>query len=66
MRRQAEPAAAAIEEALALLDAVVAGELLAALPPLAIDRERHCAGVRLVELARDRLAEAAGHPALDD
>lgn len=65
MPRQAERAAAAIEEALALLDAVTAGELLAALPPQAIDRERHCAGVRLVEMARERLA-AAGRRAPQD
>lgn len=43
---------------LALLDAVVTGELLVALPPDAIDRERHSAGVGLVELARDRLRAA--------
>lgn len=49
----ADPAA----EALALLDAVVVGELLAALPPEAIDRERHAAAVRLIGLARLRLLE---------
>lgn len=47
-----------IDEALALLDAVVTGELLVALPLDTIDRERHSAGVRLVELARDRLRDA--------
>lgn len=51
-------ASAAIEEALALLDAVVAGELLATAPRHAGDRERHVAAVRLVEIARARLAAA--------
>lgn len=49
---------AAVEEALALLDAVVAGELLIAAPRHPGDRERHVAAVRLVELARARLAAA--------
>ena len=49
---------AAVEEALALLDAVVAGELLAMAPRHAGDRARHVAAVRLVEIARARLAAA--------
>lgn len=51
-------AAARVEEALALLDAVVAGELLVAAPAHAGDRERHLAAVRLIELAHRRLGEA--------
>lgn len=47
-------------DALALLDAVIVGELLAALPPEAIDRERHAVAVRLIELARLRLLERQG------
>ena len=49
---------AAVEEALALLDAVVTGELLAMAPRHAGDRARHVAAVRLVEIARARLATA--------
>ena len=47
-----------VEEALALLDAVVAGELLTAAPVHPGDRERHLAAVRLIELAHRRLTAA--------
>lgn len=57
---------AAVEEALALLDAVVAGELLAMAPRNAGDRARHVAAVRLVEIARARLAAALDMTAAGD
>lgn len=53
-----EAIGAYVEEALALLDAVVAGELLTAAPTHPGDRERHLAAVRLIELAHRRLAAA--------
>lgn len=49
-----------IAEVGVLVEAIFAGDLLGALPPDAIDRERHQAGIALLEVARDRLRAILG------
>ena len=59
------PLLKAVCDALALLDAINQGDLLAALPASAIDRRRHQTGVSLLDLVETRLRAAAARATQD-